>query len=87
MANSKAGGKEFNDIGFPESRIEYIPNGVILPQDGKANYGQMKQVITTSRLSKEKGMDILLRAWAHVMRQEKGLKLIILGNGPLDGGT
>lgn len=84
VANSKAGGKEFSGIGFPESQIEYIPNGVILPQDGKANYGRMKRVITTSRLSKEKGIDILLRAWAHVMRQEKGLKLIILGNGPLE---
>lgn len=84
VANSKAGGKEFNDIGFLESQIEYIPNGVILPQNRKVNYGQMKQVMTTSRLSKEKGIDILLRAWAHVMLQEKSLKLIILGNGPLE---
>ena len=84
VANSKAGGKEFNDVGFPQSRIEYIPNGVILPQDRKATYGQMKQVVTTSRLSKEKGMDVLLKAWAQVMRQEKGLTLIILGNGPLE---
>jgi glycosyltransferase involved in cell wall biosynthesis len=84
VANSKAGGEEFNDIGFPESQIEYIPNGVNLPQDRKANYGQMKRVITTSRLSKEKGIDILLRAWARVMRKEKGLKLIILGDGFLE---
>jgi len=84
VANSKAGGKEFNDIGFPESQIEYIPNGVILPQNRKVNYGQMKRVMTTSRLSKEKGIDILLRAWANVMRQERGPKLIILGTGPLE---
>jgi glycosyltransferase involved in cell wall biosynthesis len=44
----------------------------------------MKRVITTSRLSKEKGIDILLRAWARVMRKEKGLKLIILGDGFLE---
>jgi glycosyltransferase involved in cell wall biosynthesis len=84
VANSKAGGKEFNGIGFPRCRIEYIPNGVVLPRDRKGDYSQMKQVITTSRLSKEKGIDILLRAWAHVMRQEKGLKLVVLGNGPLE---
>jgi len=84
VANSKVGGKEFNDVGFPQSRIEYIPNGVVLPQKKKGNYGQIKRVITTSRLSKEKGIDILLKAWACVIRQEKTLKLIILGSGPLD---
>ena len=81
---SKVGGKEFNDIGFPESRIEYIPNGVVLPRDKKANYGQMKQVITTARLSKEKGIDILLKAWENVVKKEKNLKLFIVGNGPLE---
>ena len=85
VAVSNAGGKEFNDIGFPESQIVHIPNGVVLPHDGKANYGQVKRVITTARLSKEKGIDILLRAWDRVVRQEKGLKLIIVGDGPLAG--
>ena len=85
VANSKAGGREFNDIGFPKSQIEYIPNGVTLPQDGKANYGQVKRVVTTSRLSKEKGIDVLLKAWASVVAQERGLELIILGDGPLAG--
>lgn len=81
---SKLGGKEFNSIGFPESQVEQIPNGVVLPHDGKVNYGQAKQVITTARLSKEKGIDILLRAWAHVVNQEKDLKLIIVGYGSLE---
>lgn len=85
VAVSNAGGKEFNDIGFPESQIVHIPNGVVLPHDGKANYGQVKRVITTARLSKEKGIDILLKAWDRVVRQEKGLKLIIVGDGPLAG--
>ena len=83
IAVSKVGGKEFNDIGFPESQIEHIPNGVVLPHDWKANYGHVKRVVTTARLSKEKGIDILLRAWGNVVRQEKGIKLIIVGDGPL----
>ncbi len=83
IAVSKVGGKEFNDIGFPESQIEHIPNGVVSPHDGKANYSHVKRVITTARLSKEKGIDILLRAWGNVVRQEKGIKLIIVGDGPL----
>ena len=85
VAVSKVGGKEFKDIGFPESQIEHIPNGVALPHDGKANYGQVKRVITTARLSKEKGIDILLKAWGSVVRQEKKLKLVIVGDGPLAG--
>lgn len=85
VAVSRVGGKEFNDIGFPESQIEYIPNGVALPQEGKTTYGKMKRVITAARLSREKGIDILIKAWANVVQQEKNLKLIIVGNGPLKG--
>ncbi len=83
VANSKAGGKEFDDIGFPKSQIEYIPNGVTLTQDGKANYSQVKRVIAASRLSKEKGIDVLLKAWVSVVAQKKDLELTILGDGPL----
>jgi glycosyltransferase involved in cell wall biosynthesis len=85
VAVSKAGGKEFNDIGFPESQIEQVPNGVVLPRDEKTNYGHVKRVIITARLSKEKGIDILLRAWVNVIRQEEGIKLIVLGDGLLAG--
>jgi len=85
VAVSKVGGKEFNDIGFPESQIEHIPNGVVLPQEGKTTYGQVKRVMTAARLSREKGIDILIRAWANVVQQEKNLKLIIVGSGPLEG--
>jgi glycosyltransferase involved in cell wall biosynthesis len=44
----------------------------------------VKRVLTTARLSKEKGIDILLKAWAHVIGQEKDPKLIILGDGILE---
>jgi glycosyltransferase involved in cell wall biosynthesis len=82
---SDIGGKEFNDVGFPLSQIEHIPNGVALPQEGKTTYGQVKRVMTAARLSREKGVDILIRAWANVVQQEKNLKLTIAGNGPLEG--
>ena len=80
---SKLGGMEFEEIGFPRPQIEYIPNGVLFPGDGKANHGQVKRVITTARLSQEKGIDVLLKAWANVVQEEKNLKLIIMGDGPL----
>jgi glycosyltransferase involved in cell wall biosynthesis len=85
VAVSKVGGREFNAIGFPESQIKHVPNGVVLPRAGKTNYRDVKRVITAARLSKEKGIDILLRAWVNVIKQEKGIKLIVLGDGLLAG--
>lgn len=80
---SKLGGNEFKEVGFARAQIEHIPNGVILPSNGKSKDGCIKQVITVARLSHEKGIDILLEAWAKVIRQKEGLKLIIVGDGPL----
>ncbi len=84
VAISKATGKDFKQIGYSESRISYIPNGVEVPLQGKIKYNQVIQVITITRLSQEKGVDVLLRAWAEVLREEKGLKLLIVGYGSLD---
>jgi len=84
VAVSKISGKEFIEIGYPESRMVYIPNGVAVSEKGKRSYGPVECVVTTARLSKEKGIDVLLRAWALVMKEEKTLKLIIVGDGPLE---
>jgi glycosyltransferase involved in cell wall biosynthesis len=83
VAISKATSEDFKQIGYSESRIIYIPNGVEIPFTGKISYNQGLNVLTTARLIKEKGVDILLRAWANVLEQEKALKLAIMGNGPL----
>jgi glycosyltransferase involved in cell wall biosynthesis len=83
VAISKATSEDFKQIGYSESRILYIPNGVEIPFTGKISYNQGLNVITTVRLVREKGVDILLRAWANVLGQEKALRLAIMGNGPL----
>jgi len=80
---SNIGRHEFKEIGYPESKIIYIPNGVLIPTQGKKNTIQVRQVMTTTRLSIEKGIDFLLKAWAIVVREKKGLKLTVLGDGPL----
>lgn len=82
---SKAGGDEYRAAGFPESRIRKIPNGVLIPERGKESYAQGINVVTISRLSKEKGMDILLEAWKRVSKEIKGARLSIIGSGPLEG--
>ena len=84
VANSKEGGKEFEAVGFPESQIVLISNGVEIPKDKKICLDQVKRVMTTARLSREKGIDVLLKAWADVVRQDQTLKLTIAGQGPLE---
>lgn len=84
VAVSKATGTDFKEIGYPESRIVYIPNGVEIPTKGKTLYDRVINVLTTARLSEEKGVDVLLRALAIVVRQEKTLKLVVIGGGPLE---
>jgi glycosyltransferase involved in cell wall biosynthesis len=81
---SGATGKDFNQIGYFDSQISYIPNGVEIPVTGKTTYSHVIRVITITRLSQEKGVDVLLRAWADVIREEKGLRLLIVGYGSLD---
>jgi glycosyltransferase involved in cell wall biosynthesis len=76
------GKSEFKAIGYPESKILYVPNGVAVPVESKINYGRVAQVLTIGRLDKQKGIDVLLKVWAMVAAEEKILKLIILGNGP-----
>ena len=85
---SRMGAEDFMKIGFPESKIAYIPNGVTFPDLVKEERDEVRQVITVSRLSYEKGIDVLLEAWGKVIRSRSGfqstLKLVILGTGPLE---
>ncbi len=84
VANSKVGGDEFKAIGFPESKIVLIPNGVEIPKERKILFGEVKIVTAVARLSLEKGIDVLLKAWAEVAALHPTLKLIIVGQGPLE---
>jgi glycosyltransferase involved in cell wall biosynthesis len=74
--------EEFQALGSPLGRIQYIPNGVAPSLDGKTHYDQVLFLITTVRLDKQKGIDILLKAWARVVSHENNLNLLIIGKGP-----
>lgn len=82
---SQNGIDEFKAVGYPESKIVHIPNGVLVPSEGKSSYDRVRRVITTARLDKQKGIDVLLKAWAQVIRKEPDLQLLILGEGPAEG--
>lgn len=81
VANSRAGAEEFKEIGYPESQIAYIPNGIKIPHKGKNAYEGIEKVLTIARFSYEKGVDVLLKAWAQVIQEEKRLRLLIVGSG------
>jgi glycosyltransferase involved in cell wall biosynthesis len=78
------GANEFKTIGFTEERIIYLPNGTVLPAEAKINYTSVLRVLTVARLDRQKGIDILLKAWASIFKHGKDLRLQILGKGPLE---
>lgn len=84
VAISKVSGKDFEEIGYPKERIVNIPNGVEISEESKTSYDQVLHVITITRLSKEKGVDVLIKAWESVFTEVKTLKLTIIGSGPLE---
>lgn len=75
---------EFKGVGLPETRIQHIPNGVSVSVAKKRESGDVLYVISTVRLDRQKGIDILLKAWAKVKAQEKVPRLLILGQGALE---
>ena len=79
VALSQAQRSKHIDMGIPQDRIHvvphfYEPKGDSIPPCPNGN------VLFLGRLSPEKGVDHLLRAWKQV--QSKGRKLIIAGDGP-----
>lgn len=82
VAISKVSGKDFEEIGYPKERIVNIPNGVEISEEIKTSYDQALRVITVTRLSNEKGVDVLIQSWAKIVAEEKSLKLVIIGTGP-----
>ncbi len=79
---SKATGRDFSEIGFPESKAFYIPNGVDIPSHERPARDSVTRVLSTARLSQEKGIDVLLKAWPGILHRYPDLKLMIIGDGP-----
>ena len=83
VATNQEGIFEFKAAGYPETKIYHIPNGVSPYLGEKTKHRENFNVISTARLDRQKGIDILMRAWAKVISHKKNLKLLILGEGPL----
>ena len=84
VATNQEGIDEFRAIGYSNKRIQYIPNGVSLSLPKRIRFYNNITVILAARLDYQKGIDILLRAWAEILKAEHKVKLLILGYGPLE---
>lgn len=84
IAVNEEGISEFKAVGLSDKRIQHIPNGVLISMAEKKKSDNAIYVISTVRLDRQKGIDVLLKAWAKVVAQEKTPRLLILGQGPLE---
>jgi glycosyltransferase involved in cell wall biosynthesis len=85
IAVSEAVKKSITDLGITPSRIKVVTNGVDTDFLDKYKNSQAKgrKIIgVVSRLSSEKGLDILLRAWQKVHKENPAWSLAIAGAGP-----
>jgi len=61
--------------------VAIIPNGIDIPSEQKLfkNTCEPRRLLFLSRIHSQKGIDILLRAWAMIERQHPGWELHIVG--------
>ncbi|MFI6011234.1 glycosyltransferase [Streptomyces sp. NPDC051243] len=63
-----------------------VPNGVdtgtFHPEGDSARSAAGPLVVCVGRLCRQKGQDVLLRAWPEVVRRVAGARLVLVGDGP-----
>jgi len=70
--------------GIPEEKLVVKPNFVDDPGPRPVSPSESRTVLFAGRLSKEKGIDVLLDAWREA--SPEGLELVLVGDGPLRAG-
>jgi glycosyltransferase involved in cell wall biosynthesis len=68
------------DFGWPEKQIKTVPNFLNL-SEYKPNYAPGKYFLYLGRLSEEKGIRTLIKAFSEL--QHRHLKLLVVGDGPI----
>lgn len=94
IALTKTEVKEYKEMGVAENKVEIVPNGIDLseydnlPKKGefREQYGireDEKMILYLGRIHKIKGIDLLVKAFADLVKELKDVKLVIVG--PDDG--
>ncbi len=78
------------ELGVPESKIRIIPNGTD-PESFHADESNRNEIqhfseddwvmLTTARLVRRKGVDVVLRAMAELLPDHQNLKYLVVGDG------
>jgi glycosyltransferase involved in cell wall biosynthesis len=82
-ANSKGALAMFQDF-VPNEKLAFLPNLMLPIMQEKKNAFVAPTVVTVGRLVEQKGIDVLLRAWANAAERLPGWRLAIVGGGPLE---
>jgi glycosyltransferase involved in cell wall biosynthesis len=69
----------------PKHKLAFLPNPLMAASTSEAKAFGAPTVITIGRLVEQKGLDILLAAWAKVVEVLPDWRLAIVGGGPLEG--
>ncbi|HET7352189.1 MAG TPA: glycosyltransferase family 4 protein [Marmoricola sp.] len=73
---------QYRELLGPDARIVAVPNAVAVEHDGPALSRHDNVAVAAGRLSRQKGFDLLIRAWRRVGEQHPDWKLHIFGSGP-----
>ena len=83
---SSAVATELRGAGYDAARIHGIPNGVPVPDrlwQRRPDWQAQPRAAFVGRLAPEKGLDVLLQAWATEVRPERpAARLTLIGDGP-----
>jgi glycosyltransferase involved in cell wall biosynthesis len=83
-ANSK-GALESLEFFVPKEKLAYLPNLLSTPPSNEIAAFAAPTVITVGRLVEQKGVDVLLAAWAKAVVVLPSWRLALVGDGPLAG--
>jgi GalNAc-alpha-(1->4)-GalNAc-alpha-(1->3)-diNAcBac-PP-undecaprenol alpha-1,4-N-acetyl-D-galactosaminyltransferase len=81
-ANSK-GALDALQSFVPEEKLAFLPNPLANSPSSETFAFTAPTVITVGRLVEQKGIDVLLAAWAKVAASLPGWRLALVGDGPL----
>lgn len=73
------------ELGVSRDKIFITPNGVDLSRIPAGTEKIRERVICVARLSWEKGLDYLIKAWPEVLKTAPGAKLVLVGEGDKRG--
>lgn len=76
--------KRIEEMGVPQEKLSYISNGVDTGEfyPAPVDFPIPKRILWVGRMSKEKGLDVLIKAMKEILREVPQAQLTLVGDGP-----